>query len=119
MLSCKGTDAKEEKLRDVEFTIVPEKDIPKELFNVIEEAKTDVMRKTFSDKENLYIVIGYGRQDKTGYSIAVKELYETKNVINVKTWLIGPSKTDSVADIDTYPYVVIKIEHTDKPVVFK
>ncbi len=119
VMSCGKGDKKKEKLRDIDFTIVPENDIPEELYKIIETSKDEVMRKTFSDKENLYIVVGYGKQDTSGYSIAVKELYETKNVINVKTWLIGPSKTDKVADIDTYPYIVIKIEYSHKPVVFK
>lgn len=119
LTACSNGNKKEEKLRDIDFTVVPEKDIPEELMEIIDQSKEKVMRKTFSDKENLYIVVCYGAQPTTGYSITVKELYETKNVVNIRTWLIGPDKRENVSETITYPYIVLKIEYTEKPVVFK
>jgi len=116
---CKKININDDKIRDLDFTVVPQRDIPAELKEIIEDSKENVIRKTFTDKENLYIVVGYGEQPTSGYSIAVKELYEGKSVIYVKTWLIGPSKTDKVVEQITYPYIVIKIEYDDKRVVFK
>lgn len=54
----------------------------------------------------------------TGYSISVRGLYEAENAIYVKTTLSGPSKTESVSQVVTCPYVVIKMEYSDKNVVF-
>lgn len=119
MGGCKGNNAEQKKIRDIDYTIVPIRDIPEELLEIIENEKKEVIRKTFTDKENLYIVIGYGEQPTTGYSIAVKELYEGKSVVYIKTWLIGPDKMEKVVDRSTYPYIVVKIENTDKRVVFK
>ena len=38
----------------------------------------------------MYIVIGEGPQKGGGYSVAVKELYETDNSIVIRTELTGP-----------------------------
>lgn len=119
MGGCKKISKDNEKIKDLEFTIVPYKDIPEELLEIIENEKEEVIRKTFTDKENLYIVSGYGTQPTTGYSIEVKELYETKNVIYIKTWLAGPDKGETVIEKITCPYIVVKIEYSDKRVVFK
>ena len=46
-----------------------------------EERKAENFKLTYSDKQYLYICIGYGEQETGGYSIAVNELYLTDNAI--------------------------------------
>ncbi len=108
-----------EKIRDIEFTVVEEKNIPKELMKTIEEKEKEVMKLTYADQGALYIVEGYGEQPTSGYSIIVKECFETKNAIHVHTNLIGPTKEEQIVEAKTYPYIVIKIEYLDKNVVFQ
>lgn len=108
-----------DKVRDMEFTVVGEADISEELRNIIAEKKAQPFKLTYSDTENLYIVVGYGPQSTGGYSIAVEDLYLTSNSIVIDTELIGPAKGETAAPETSYPYVVVKTEYLENPVVFQ
>ncbi len=108
-----------EKLRDIDFTVVEKEDIPEELAAMIAEKETQVFKLTYADQGALYVAEGYGKQPTSGYSIEVKECYETDNAIYVRTNLIGPAKDEKIVDTDTYPYIVIKMEFIDKNIVFE
>lgn len=81
-----------EKIKDLEYTVIAEDNIPKELRAKIGEKKENAFRLTFEDQGFLYICMGYGEQQTGGYSIAVNGLYETANAIYIDTNLIGPSR---------------------------
>ena len=116
---CSMETTDKNKLGDVDFTVVPEENVPEELKKIIEERKGEIFKTTYTDKDNLYIVIGYGKQPTGGYSIRVSELYQTKNGIYIKTEFIGPSKSEEVPQNATYPFIVVKMDYTDKSVIFK
>lgn len=107
-----------EKIKDLECTVIPEDNLPEELFNMIELKKENAFKITFEDKGFLYICVGYGTQQTGGYSIAVNDLYETSNAIYIDTNLIGPSPEEKSNPVVSYPYIVVKTEFVDKPVVF-
>lgn len=110
-----------EKIKDLEFTVLAEDNIPDELKEVIEEKKGNTFKVTYQDNGFLYICIGYGEQVSGGYSITVNDLYLTENAIYVDTTLLGPDPADGAAakkNAPSYPYIVIKTEFVDKPVVF-
>ncbi len=107
------------KVRELEFEVVEEKEIPEELRQIIEEKKEKEFKISYDDGENLYIVVGYGTQNTGGYSVAVKELYLTANAVYIKTNLIGPSAEDQKIEVQTYPYVVVKTEYLEYSVVFE
>lgn len=116
--ACSVEKIKEEKIKDLEFTVVPQEEIPEELMEQIEKEKKERMRVTFADKGYLYIAEGYGAQETSGYSIEVEELYETENSLYIRTELLGPDKEEKIVDKETYPFVVVKIEFNEKYVVF-
>lgn len=91
--------------------------MPQEVKQIVEERKEAPFKVTYSDNQYTYIIVGYGRQKYEGYSIRVKELYETKNAICVKTEFLGPEEYTNT-QVESYPYIVMKIEYTDKNVVF-
>lgn len=107
------------KLRDLDFTVLSEEKIPEELKKLIEEKKMEPFKLTYSDNEHLYICIGYGEQTTGGYSIAVNELYLTDTAICVSTSLLGPDVSEKRNEVPTYPYIVIKTEYLEQPVVFE
>ena len=74
---------------------------------------------TYDDNEYLYIAKGYGKQKTGGYSIFVTNLYASSNTIYFETELIGPKKGENVNSEESYPYIVVKLESTKQPVVFK
>ena len=116
---CAAEKTSTEKLRDIEFTVAPQKDIPEELKTMIDEKEGNPFKLTYADDGDLYIAVGYGEQPTSGYSIEVKELYETENAIYIHTNLIGPAKDEKILQRATHPYIVIKLEFIDKNVVFQ
>ena len=109
-----------EKIKDLEFTVLAEENIPEELKKVIEEKKENTFKVTYQDNGFLYICMGYGEQVSGGYSIVVNALYLTDNAVYADTTLLGPDPSDTgiKKTTPTYPYIVIKTEFVDKPVVF-
>ncbi|MHB8129394.1 MAG: protease complex subunit PrcB family protein [Mobilitalea sp.] len=116
---CKAEDTDIKKIKDLEFTVVEDADLPGELKEIIDEKKEEPFKLSYSNKDNLYIVVGYGKQNSGGYSIAVDQLYLTSNAVYIDTNLIGPSQEDMVSQGVTYPYVVVKLEFRDESVVFE
>ena len=108
-----------EKIKDLEFTVLREEEIPKELKQQIEKKKHAVMKETYTDGNWLYIAEGYGEKRKSGYSVEVDACYETSNAIYIHTTLLGPSEDEKAVDATVYPYVVVKMEYIDKHIVFE
>lgn len=107
------------KLRDLDFTVLSEEKIPEELMSILEEKKKEPFQITYTDKEYLYICVGYGEQATGGYSIAVNELYLTDTAVYVSTSLLGPESADKNNATPSYPYIVIKTEYLDQTVIFE
>ena len=119
LCGCKVSKEDGKKVRDLEFSVVGDGDVPAELKQIISEKTLQPFKLTFSDEQNLYIVVGYGPQSTGGYSIAVKELYLTENSIVIDTELLGPEKGENPAPETSYPYVVVKTENLENPVIFQ
>ncbi len=116
---CKISKDDGTKVRDLEFNVVGDGDVPAELKQIITEKTLQPFKLTFNDEQNLYIVVGYGPQTTGGYSIVVKELYLTDNSIVIDTELLGPEKGENPAPETSYPYIVVKTENLENPVIFQ
>ena len=108
-----------EKVRDLEFTVIGDQDVPQELQELINEKKAEAFKLTYTNDQGLYIVNGYGQQQSGGYSIAVEELYLTDNSIVFDTELLGPEKGEDVGNEPSYPYIVVQTEYLEEPVIFQ
>lgn len=106
-------------VKEVEFVIVSEECLPKEIKTLIESRKEEEMKLTYADENHRYIIIGYGKQNTGGYSIYIKELYATENALYVDTCLLGPQKGSKRKEVPSYPVMVIQISEMGIPVVFK
>lgn len=115
---CSVQKMSTEKIRDVEFTVLEQDEIPEEMMKKIQGKKETPFKITYGDKDALYISLGYGKRQTSGYSIEVKECYETANAVYIHTNLIGPSKEEKIVEAETFPYIVVKVEFIDKNVVF-
>lgn len=116
---CSFLSGSSDKVKDLEFTVVSDENLSDELKTILDERKENPFKVTFNDKEYLYICIGYGKQDTGGYSIAVDSLYLTEEAIRVSTSLLGPGPEDESSPSASYPYIVLKTEFLDIPVVFE
>lgn len=116
--ACTIPGKENEKVRDLEMTVLSSERVPKELMEIIDEKKSQPFELTFQDEDYLYICIGYGEQSTGGYSIAVDELYLSDKSVCVKTTLLGPKESTNNNPLPSAPFIVIRTEKTDKPVTF-
>ena len=116
---CQGGSGDTEKIRDLEFTVTGEEEVPQALAELIGKKREKPFKLTYADGQDMYIVIGEGPQTGGGYSITVKELYLTENSIVVDTELLGPQKGEEVGVEKSYPFLVIQTEYLENPVIFQ
>ncbi len=119
LTGCVSTQAETEKIRDMKYEVIEEEDIPQSLREMIKGGEKKPFRITYSDQGFLYIAQGYEVQPTTGYSVEVKELYETETAVCIKTTMIGPKKGEEKEKAETYPYIVVQTEDVKKDVLFK
>ena len=77
------------------------------------------MKLTYKDDEYLYIAEGFGTKETGGYSITVNQFYVKDKAMYFDTRLIAPDKGEKVSNQASYPYIVIKTELSEMPVVFE
>lgn len=118
LTGCTVVEMDKEKVQDINYYIVQEEFQPSEIQYLIEENKENQMKMSYIDQGKEYLIIGYGAQETSGYSVQVVALYETENTVYVKTNLLGASGNEEVEAVITYPYIVICIEENEKIVVF-
>lgn len=119
LTGCSVEREDHDKVRDLEFTVVGETDIPEELSNLIRDKKAAPFKMTYSNDSGLYIIVGYGEQPTGGYSIEVEDLYLTENAIVIDTELNGPEKGEQTGVEKSYPYLVVLTENLENPVIFE
>ena len=119
LTACAAGKTDNEKIRNVEFTVVDREEIPGEFLARIEEGKEGELKLSYGDKGYLYAARGYGVQETSGYSVTVDQCFETEQKIRIGTSLLGQWKEEKILKKKTYPYVVIKMEYTDKQIEFE
>ena len=119
LTGCSVARESQEKVRDLEFTVVGENELPQELKALAEEKKAAPFKLSYSNDQGLFIVVGYGEQSTGGYSITVRELYLTENSIVIDTELLGPQKGEETGVAKSYPYITVRTEYLENPIVFQ
>lgn len=119
LTGCAQGAEKPEKIKDVEYTVQKEGDLPEELLNKIREKQKEPFRMTYVTDGYLYIAKGYGTQETSGYSIRITDLYEAAEGVVLYTELIGPGKEEPVFKVETYPYIVVKLKDLGLDVLFQ
>lgn len=119
LTACGQEVSKTDKIRELEYTVVGDVDtLPEEFRTQIEKEKQQVMKLSYLEEEYLYIAMGYGTKETGGYSVLVKELYESKNAICFRTELMGPRAEENLCRGKSYPYIVVKLERMELPIRF-
>ncbi len=116
---CGKETGSEEKVQDLEFTVIGEKDAPQALSELITKKKEKEFKLTYADGQDMYIVVGAGPQNGGGFSVTVKELYLTENSVVIRTELVGPEKGEATGTDLSYPVLIVKTVFSENPVVFR
>lgn len=115
---CRKTQ-EDVKIQELDYTVLAEKNIPTPLLEELEVRKKEEFRITYEDGEYLYLCVGYGQQESGGYSIQVKELGLYEDYILLDTTLLGPSHDEAAKKTPSYPYMVLRTELRNTPVMFE
>ncbi len=118
-VGCTGEEEPEDKVADLEFSVVPDEEIPEELKRLIEEKKANEFKLSYSADGSLYIAAGYGTKATGGYSVTIKALYLTENAIVMDSDLMGPGQEEEVSQAPSWPYIVIRMEDRTESIVFR
>ena len=116
---CEGNYKGSEKGLNLEYTVLGETKIPAEFLSQIEEKKAEKFELTYRDNEYLYIAKGFGEQKTSGSSISVTNLTCEDQTIYFESKLVIPQEKENLNSISSFPYIVIKTELIDFPVVFR
>lgn len=116
---CHVQKLHQEKEKVPEYVILEEHEIPDAFQKALEAARKKPFQMTYEDQGIVYAAKGYGEQEISGCSITVDEVYESKDAVWIRTNLLGPKKGELIENKKTYPYLVIKMEQTDKHIVFR
>ena len=116
---CSVRQEPKDKLRDLEFSVLDEKDIPAPLMEVIQKNLKTEMKLSYQKDGELYLARGFGEQETGGYSIAVTQVYLAEDGIHGKFQLIGPDRGEKLTETPSYPYVVIQMEDLGKSIHFE
>jgi hypothetical protein len=116
---CNAFDSSSSKVSELDYTVVEDRDLPTELKKLIDSKKENTIRLTYTTKDYIYLVAGYGQQPTSGYSIRVNDVYLGTDAIYVDVDLIGPESGEQVTELPTAPVIVLKMEKRDEPVVFQ
>lgn len=119
LIGCGQKSEEPKKVRDLEFTVVQESELPEQLKLLIGEKKCNPFKLTYAGSDALYIVQGYGAQPTGAYSVTIQELWLAENAIYFCSELLEPKEGARVEQRVSYPYVVVKMEWLDLPVVFE
>lgn len=118
MTGCSIGKVENIRVRELDYTVVNERDIPEKLKETIEKRKETPFQLAFESEGYLYIAKGYGIRDTGGHCITIEDLYLGKNGIYVQTVLYGPETEEEKGRGKSYPYIVIKLEGRNEPVMF-
>ena len=100
-LACVSSGCRKEAARErqeLDFTVCAQTELPDDLRGLIEEKKLHAFQLSYTTKEHLYIVVGYGEHDRTNLCVVVEELYKTDRAIYVKTNLKTMESMEGAGD---------------------
>lgn len=115
---CSIEKVSAQKQDKIEYTILKEAEFPEKVRELIEKNKTKEFQLTYQDGTCLYLIKGYGEQKTGGYSIRIEDLSLWENAVHMQTVLIGP-KEENLKDEPSYPYLVIRMDYREEPVIFE
>lgn len=119
LTGCQFEETDSKKIKDLDYTVCDESKLPDELMQLINEKKKDPFKLTYRTNDYLYIVVGYGAQDRTDLNVVMTELYLTENAIFVDTKLSSAESSTLEDNLVTYPWIAVKCERYDVQINFK
>ncbi len=93
---------------NVEYVICEDSHLPEQLKKLLKEKEKKPGTFTYRNSLYLYLVVCYGEKPYSGYSIKVEDCHRTKDVLYLRTQLLGPAKGESITKTPTCPRLVLR-----------
>ena len=100
------------------YTVVETAELPSSAQEMIQEKKDRDFQMTYQKGDTVNLNSGNGKKMSGGYSIQVAELSVSSTAVFFKTRLIGPEK-ENQSGAPSYPYIAVKTEYREEPVIFE
>jgi hypothetical protein len=103
------------------YDICDETMLPEELSVLIDRKKEKAFNLVYSNSTYTYIVVGAGMMERDDVIMEVDEMYKDDNAVYVRALpRQSATPTDGViGDGVSFPYIAIRIQREELPVVFK
>ncbi|MBR1568986.1 MAG: protease complex subunit PrcB family protein [Lachnospiraceae bacterium] len=108
-----------DEMLDLDYTLCDAGQLPKELTTIIENKKDQPFRMCYQNRSYTYLVVGYGIQQRGGCEAVIDRLYLMQDGVHMDTNLVGERGSQIRLDEVTYPYVAIRLEKMDVPVIYE
>jgi uncharacterized lipoprotein YehR (DUF1307 family) len=99
--------------------IVEDKPFPSPVAEVLEVVRKTGGVRAVTTQQRTYIIIALGERSTTGYSVKVKSVIKQATHLQVTYIEKKPGPNDVVAQVLTYPYIVISVPQSNLPVRFE
>jgi len=109
----------QKKITDLDYTVCDERGLPHELMDIINDKKKEPCKFTYRTNDYLYIIVGYGAQDRKDLNVVVSSLYMTENAIYIETDLTTVDNDGLEKGLVSYPWIAVKVKNCDLQVNFK
>lgn len=119
LTACSASKLENIRVKELDYTVVKEEDIPEELKIEIDSRKDQPFELSYESEGYLYAVRGYGQKKTGGYSIRVSDLYLGKNAVYIQLDLEGPRTVEQEMEGTSCPVIVLKLEGRTEPVIFQ
>ena len=97
---------------NVDYVICKESHLPEQLKNLLKEKQKKPRTCTYRPSMAPYLVVCYGEKPYSGYSIKEEDCHRTKDVLYLRTQLMGPAKGEKITETRTYPHIVLRCRQT-------
>lgn len=105
--------------KELAYTVMKTEDIPEEVMKTMEEQGEEPYQLCYQDGEVLYLMRGYGKQKTGGYSIQIESLSSSGATVIFRTKLLGPQSREEQKSDGSCPYIVVRTENQELPVLFE
>ena len=105
--------------KELAYTVMKTEDIPEEVMKTMEEQGEEPYQLCYQDGEVLYLMRGYGKQETGGYSIQIESLSSSGATVIFRTKLLGPQSREEQKSDGSCPYIVVRTENQELPVLFE
>lgn len=123
LCACSAEVLHKEEGRQLDFTVTARSELPEEVEAVLDEKLGTSFETACQYGDSLYLICGYPVQESGGYSIRVNHLTATKDAIYFQAELLGPGSDETTESTknstSTAPWLVVKTEYLDLPVIFE